>query len=552
MAENKLAVPTIWTTGWTDCLNTGTWRNALPVHQKRVAPCYGACPVNQEIPVWNMQAKDGNYHEAWLTLVENNPFPAITGRVCHHPCESECNRSQYDGAVTINALEQFLGDLALEQGWALPEPEKVLEKKVAILGGGPAGLSCAYQLRRRGLQVDIYEANPELGGMLRYGIPWCRLPKEVLDGEIQRLLALGVEVNTGRKVKPEELSTLREEYAAIFLAIGAQQARRLPQFPQDDGIFDGLSFLAAVNQGNSPVLGQQVTVIGGGSVAMDVARSVRRLGSQVKVLALEDNDHLLAQAEEVREALEEGIKILGGVMVQGVTGNSRRFMLDCTQIVLDPAVSAGELRPVVIPGTGFMVETDNIIVAIGQDVELSGWENELHINNRLIDTDQNYATSYSGVFAGGDAAGMDRFVSVAINHGKKAADEIVRSITGEPNSVEQAEPDIVKYEEINTFYFPPTSRSERKYRSAAERLKNIEESRIGFNSEQTREQAERCFSCGNCVQCDNCFYFCPDTAIVKEPALEEHYRVLDQYCKGCGTCVKECPRGAVVLKEESR
>lgn len=553
MSVHNRVVPPIWTTGWTDSLNTGTWRSAFPVHQKRTAPCHGACPVNGEIPVWIHLIREGSYQEAWLNLAENNPFPAITGRVCHHPCERKCNRGEYDGAVAINALEQFIGDLALEKGWALPAPAADLGQKAAVIGGGPAGMSCAYQLRRRGYQVTIYEAQPELGGMLRCGIPKYRLPKEVVEGEIRRLLALGFEVNTGRKVSPDELAKLQSEYSAVFLAIGAQQARRLPQFPEDPRVFDGLTILAAVNQGQQPVLGRQVTVIGGGSVAMDVARSVKRLGSQVKVLALEDNDHLPAQMEEVREALAEGIRILGGVLVHKVTGNNGPLKLECARVVLDSSAQPGEIRPIMLTEDGFIIETDNIILAVGQDVELDGWENEFVMNHSLlIKVQQDYTTSRPGVYAGGDAASLERFVSMAIGQGKKAAAEIARSTGDDNGPSEEADADLVRFAEINTFYFPLIPQADRELRNLQDGVCDFAEVRIGFTGKETREQAERCFSCGSCIQCDNCFYYCPDMAVAKDPDVKEHYRILDQYCKGCGCCVEECPRGAVVMKEETR
>jgi NADPH-dependent glutamate synthase beta subunit-like oxidoreductase len=450
-------------------------------------------------------------------------------------------------------MEQFIGDLALEKEWTLPAPAADLGQKAAVIGGGPAGLSCAYQLRRRGYQVTIYEAQPELGGMLRYGIPKYRLPKEVVEGEIRRLLALGFEVNTGRKVNPDELAKLQSEYSAVFLAIGAQQARRLPQFPEDPRVFDGLSILAAVNQGKQPVLGQQVTVIGGGSVAMDVARSVKRLGSQVKVLALEDNDHLPAQREEVREALEEGIRILGGVLVHKVAGINGQLKLDCARVVLETSAQPGEIRPIMLTEDGFSIETDNIILAVGQDVELDGWENEFAMNNSLlIKVKEDYTTSRPGVYAGGDAASLERFVSMAIAQGKKAAGVIARNTGCDNGPREEADSDLVRFEEINTFYFPLIPQASRELRNLQDGVGDFAEVRIGFTGEQTREQAERCFSCGSCIQCDNCFYFCPDMAVAKDPDAREHYRILDQYCKGCGCCVEECPRGAVVMKEETR
>ncbi len=561
MSQVNREVPPIWTTGWTDVLNTGTWRSAIPVHRKRPSPCRSACPVEGEIPVWVQLAREERHREAWLTLALNNPMPAVTGRICHHPCEGECNRGRYDGAVSINALEQFLGDLALEQGWTLPEPQTGpeqrvagLEQRVAVIGGGPAGLSCAYQLRLRGYRVTVFEARPELGGVLRYGIPRYRLPEAVLAGEIRRLLALGIEVSLNRQVTAADLKELEEEYAAVFLAIGAGKAKLLPQFPAGDArVFDGLNFLDAVNTGSSPRLGRQVVVIGGGSVAMDAARSARRLGSQVKVLALESKGSLPAQADEVREALEEGVLLYDGAMVQEIGGEGERLSLACCKVVLDTGAPQGVLRPVALPGTGFALEADNIILAIGQDPDLSGWDEKLGRDKELLAVDFRGMTSRRGVFAGGDAASYERYVSAAIGQGKKAAAGIAAFLSGEVWSEEPAiTAGEVSFAEVNTFYFPVLPRQERETLPVEARLGNFAEVKGGYGRAEAQLQAERCFSCGQCLECDNCYYFCPDMAVVKDSSLAEHYRVLDQYCKGCGSCVEECPRGAVVLKEETR
>jgi len=557
LKETFREVPSIWTTGWTDSLNTGTWRSAMPIYQKRLAPCHCACPVDGEIPTWIMLARKQLYQEAWSALVANNPFPAVTGRICHHPCESACNRNEYDGAVAVNALEQYIGDLALTEGWALPQPTLELAPRIAVIGGGPAGLSCAYQLRQIGYKVTLFDARPELGGVLRYGIPRYRLSKEVLDGEIARLLALGIEVRLNHEVKANDLSGLEREYSAVFLAIGAQNSKTLPQFSVDDlRVFKGFEFLEKVNRGEAPQLGQEVVVIGGGSVALDVAGTARRLGSQVKVLALEARESLPAQPDELTESLEEGVEVLAGVMVQEASLGLDKISMNCVKVTLDETSPVGVLRPIPVYGTEFGVSATNVILAVGQETELTGWDSVINVGQSLVRVDANLSTNRPGVFAGGDVTPADRFVSTAIGQGKRAALSIDKYITKQPSqgySSKQTEgsEDKVSYQEINTFYFPEKTREGKGTVSVEQRLQNFAEHKIGFSPQQTQSQSERCFSCGNCVECDNCFYFCPDMAVVKDLSLPEHYRILDQYCKGCGSCVQECPRGAVVLKEET-
>ncbi|HBV89163.1 MAG TPA: hypothetical protein DEF42_21525 [Desulfosporosinus sp.] len=557
MKETFKEVPSIWTTGWTDILNTGTWRSAIPIYQKRLAPCHSACPVDGEIPTWIMLARKQLYHEAWSALVVNNPFPAVTGRICHHPCEGACNRGEYDGAVAINALEQYIGDLALSEGWTLPHPTIELDQRIAVIGGGPAGLSCAYQLRQLGYKVTIFESRPELGGVLRYGIPRYRLSKEIWDGELKRLLALGIEIKVNHLVKANDLSSLERDYSAVFLALGAQNSKTLPQFSVDDlKVFKGYEFLERVNRGEVPQLGQEVVVIGGGSVALDVAGTARRLGSQVKVLALEAMDSLPAQPDELTESLEEGVEIYAGAMVQKVNLGPERISLDCIKVTLDEAFPAGVLRPIPRSGTEFNVSATSVILAVGQETELTGWDSVINIGQSLVKVGADLATSRPGVFAGGDVTPAERFVSTAIGQGKKASSSIDRYLTeqtSDSQSLSKTEnsEDKVAYQEINMFYFPEKARERKGLVPVEQRLQNFDEVRISFNFEQTQSQSERCFSCGNCVECDNCFYFCPDMAVVKDSSLAEHYSILDQYCKGCGSCVQECPRGAVVLKEET-
>jgi NADPH-dependent glutamate synthase beta subunit-like oxidoreductase len=559
MGREEKKVPSIWTTGWTDILRTGTWRNAIAVHQKRPAPCHGACPVGGQIPVWVQQLRNGNVQEAWRTLVEHNPIPASIGRTCHHPCEGGCNRKEHDGAVSVNALEQYVGDLAIEEGWELPAPTAELDRKVAVIGGGPAGLSCAYQLRRKGFQVTLYDANPELGGVLRYGVPEYRLPKKVLAAEAGRIVDLGIEVVAGRRITAVDLEELETRYAAVFIAFGAHQPKHLPQFPGGDGrVIDALAYLKSIRLGSPLLLGRKVLVIGGGSVAMDVAGSALRQGSKVRVLALETRETMPAPTEEIEDVLEEGAVLMDGAMAKSVADTGSALKLHCVKVKLDPQAPAGTIRPQEVSGTNFAFDADTVILAVGQDPELADWETRVAIDRSMVVVDGNFMTSRAGIFAAGDAAGSERFVSTAVGDGKKAANHIAQYLGRQATAVtdpadgELPEPREVAIADINTFYFPLLPKGERGKADPKDRKADFREIRLGLEAEQAQAQTERCFSCGNCVECDNCFYFCPDMAVVKDESSPTHYRVLDQYCKGCGCCLEECPRGAMGVKEETK
>lgn len=555
MANSIDRVPSIWTTGYTDILNTGTWRNAVAVHQKKPAPCYGACPVDGDIPVWVQQARNNDYRGAWQTLVEHNPIPAAIGRTCHHPCEMSCNRSEYDGAVSINALEQYIGDMAIKEGWAFVPPAEESGKSVAVIGGGPAGLSCAYQLRRKGFRVTIYDANPELGGVLRYGVPEFRLPKKVLAAEIRKIVELGIEIVTGRKMVAADLDKLGKKYDAVFIAFGAHNPKRLPQFPAGNAnVIDGLDFLRSVRNGAPMSLGHNVIVIGGGSVAMDIAGSAIRLGRTARILALEGRDVMPAPEDEVLDVLDEGALINCGVMVKSVEDAAGAFRLRCVKVELDPAAPAGVIRPIELAGTGFDIKADTVILAVGQDPELADWQERLRVNRSMVVVDSSYMTSCEAVFAAGDVASAERFVSTAVGDGKRAANSIAHYLGQQAEGTIESYDQVpeVKFSEINTFYFPRKDRLERGKLDALERIADFREIRLGFSAEQAQGQTERCFSCGNCIECDNCFIFCPDMAIAKNSSLPLHYSVLDQYCKGCGCCLEECPRGAMGVMEESK
>jgi NADPH-dependent glutamate synthase beta subunit-like oxidoreductase/Pyruvate/2-oxoacid:ferredoxin oxidoreductase delta subunit len=556
MSNQQQPIPTIWTTGWTTVMNTGTWRSQIPVHAWRPSPCHVDCPVSGEIPVWIAQISAGDYMGAWLTLVKHNPFPSVIGRVCHHPCENNCNRQVMESSVGINSLEHFVGDYALQQGWALPAAASAKGKKVAVVGGGPAGLSCAYQLRTLGYDVTLFEEDAELGGLLRHGIPEYRLPKKVADAEIRRVVDMGVQVKAGMCIDTaEKLKALQSDYDAVFLAIGAKKAKRLKQLSAfDKRVMDGLQFLRDVAGGAAPELGRRVVVIGGGSAAMDVARTARRMGKDVTMIALETRETLPAQEEEVVEAMEEGVVLHDGAQVSMVEEEEACLGLTCQKVRLDPDAPIGEFRPIAFEGTDFSLKADNIIVTIGQDPELDAFKQLFTLERGAILTDDEAATGQKGVFAGGDAASMMRYVSTAIGQGERAALAIAlylgdKTVEQRPvSSMDQA----VKKEEINLFYFDPMARHERERASVVDRLESFDEVQKVLAETDALDEASRCFSCGACIECDNCFIFCSDMAVKKDSDLPEHYFILDQYCKGCGLCVAECPRGAVTMKVEER
>ncbi len=554
----KDPVPSIWTTGSTEVFKTGTWRAALPQHIHAPSPCHAACPVNGDIAQWIGRARARDFHGAWTILTRHNPFPAVAGRICHHPCEAACNRAGFDGSLAICRLERYVGDLALAQGWAFAPVETPRNERIAVVGGGPSGLSAAFHLRRNGYAVTLFESRHELGGLMRYGIPSYRLSRSVLDGEIARIVALGIDVRCGESMEtPESFLQLRRDFDAVYLAVGARCQKRLPRLDYTKSwVMDGADYLAQANAGAPPPLGKRVVVIGGGSAALDVARSARRAGHDVTILALESAAQMPAQREEVAEALEEGITLVDRAMLtEAAESGSTGLALQCVRVRFEAGQRRGEFTVAPVDGSEFSLEADAIVPSIGQDPDLAPMEAALEADGALLKVDQHQATSLERVYAGGDVSSMARFVTEAIGMGERAAQEIHRVLRQGADGAAvgatadtESEP-IVPLAAINTFYFPKQARAVEQRLDATQRLAGDAEVQIGFDLERALGETERCFSCGTCIQCDNCVHYCPDLAVKREAG---GYVVLTDYCKGCGICVKECPTGSMKMVEESR
>ncbi len=565
-----LPIRPTWTSGSTEAIRTGTWRAALPRHIQAPSPCHAACPVEGDIPEWIGQARARDFRAAWQTLTRHNPFPAIAGRICHHPCESACNRAGHDEALAICKLERFVGDLALKNGWCFDAPARQRRERVAVVGGGPSGLAAAYHLRRLGYAVTLIESQPELGGLMRYGIPAYRLARDVLDGEIARIVALGVDVHCGHGLAtPQDFERLRAGHDAVYLALGAQRRKRLPQLDyRRPWIVDGADYLARTSTGTPPSLGRHVVVIGGGSAALDAARSARRAGHAVTILALESQERMPAQHEEVIEAIEEGITLVDGAMLRGVVETdptardcrtgvpaAPNLRLDCIRVSFEPGAERGQFTVTPQPGSEFTLEADALISSIGQDPDLAPLGSALAADGALLAADAAGATGAEGVWAGGDVASMARFVTEAVGMGQRAALSIDRALRSraEPgagaDAAAMAPEALVPLAAINLFYHPQQPRPAEHRLAVAERLARGSEVQLGLDIEAALAETVRCFSCGTCIHCDNCVSYCPDFAVQR---AGDGYIVLTDYCKGCGVCVRECPTGSMKMIEEIR
>ncbi|NNN04006.1 MAG: NAD(P)-binding protein [Acidimicrobiaceae bacterium] len=524
---------------------TGTWRTERPVYVHRLPPCSAGCPAAEDIQGWLYHAEEGGYESAWRVIMEKNPLPAIMGRACFHPCESGCNRVQVDEAVGINAVERFLGDLALERNWHVP-PGPATGRRVAVVGSGPGGLSSAYHLRRRGHDVVVFEAQEDLGGMMRYGIPAYRLPRDVVSAEIARLAEMGVRFEVSHWVNDVH-DLLREGFEAVVVAVGAQRGRD-PGIPAGDAarILDAVGVLRSLEEGDPPALGRRVVVYGGGDTAMDAARTATRLGAtETVVVYRRTRDVMPAHDEEVLDAEAEGVQMRWLSTI--ARADEDQMMIE--KMRLDDqgrAVGTGEFEEFV---------ADTVVLALGQEADLDLVEkvNGVTVTDGAVVCDEFQRTGDPRVFVVGDASsnGADsRTLTRAIGQGRLCAEAVDALLL---HRDAQPDPQLAPAgaERLNTWYYADAERTVRPRLEVARRRDTFSEVVGGLTVEDALFEARRCMSCGNCFECDNCFGVCPDNAVIKL-GPGQGYAFNYDYCKGCGICVAECPCGAIDLIPEPR
>ena len=521
---------------------TGSWRTNRPVYVDRLPPCNNACPAGENIQGWLYSAESGNYEDAWRVLTQDNPLPAVMGRVCYHPCEEACNRAQLDSAVGINSVERFLGDEAIRRGWRFDPPARESGKHVLIVGAGPSGLSAAYHLRRLGHRVAIHEAGPFAGGMMRFGIPKYRLPREVLEAEVRRILDLGVELALNTRVD-NILSAMRMgSFDAAFLAVGAHIGKRA-YIPAGSAarMLDAVSVLRSMEGEERPLLGRRVVVYGGGNTAVDVARTAKRLGATESIIVYRrTREKMPAHDSEVEEALQEGVMIrwLSTIREAGAAS------ITVEKMVLDEKgfpQPTGELET---------LETDSVVLALGQDVDLSLLKGVpgLVVRDGVVQVGPNMMTGYLGIFAGGDMVPSERTVTVAVGHGKKAARHIDAWLRG-GHYAAPAKHELATFDKLNTWYYSDAPKTVRPTLDIVRRQSTFDEVVGSLDESNALYEARRCLSCGNCFECDNCYGVCPDNAVIKlGPGKRFEFNY--DYCKGCGLCAAECPCGAIQMVPE--
>jgi NADPH-dependent glutamate synthase beta subunit-like oxidoreductase len=522
---------------------TGSWRTERPVYVSRLPPCNATCPAGEDIQGWLFHAEGGDYEAAWRHLTRDNPFPAIMGRVCYHSCEAACNRGQIDEAVGINSVERFLGDEALKQGWKFAPPAVETGRHVLVVGAGPSGMSAAYHLRRLGHRVTVMEAGPLAGGMMRFGIPKYRLPRDVLDAEMQRIVEIGVTLRLNIKVSDVAQTMAEGRFDAAFLAVGAHIAKRAFIPAKDSShILDAVAVLRSMEGEDKPMLGRRVVVYGGGNTAIDVARTAKRLGATEAIIVYRrTREKMPAHDFEVEEALEEGVMVkwLSTIKQAGVGA------LTIEKMKLD---EKGNPQPT---GEFETLEADSVVLALGQDVDLSLLDKVpgLTLKDGVVEVDPaTMMTGHPGLFAGGDMVPADRNVTVAVGHGKKAARHIDAWLRGEALAPEPKHAPAT-LERMNPWYYSDAPKTVRPQLDLARRTSSFDEVQGGLSADNALFEARRCMSCGNCFECDNCYGVCPDNAVIKL-GPGQGFRFNLDYCKGCGMCVAECPCGAIEMVPE--
>lgn len=520
----------------------GPVRTRMPIYVDLLPPCNHACPAGENIQEWLRLVKAGENHAAFIELTRNNPFPAIHGRVCYHPCESACNRIELDGAVSIHSVERYLGDLAIESGWRFEAPQYRSGRRVLIVGSGPSGLSAAYHLTMLGHDVEVHDSSEQPGGMMRYGIPEYRLPRAVLDAEIDRLRDLGIRFVQNHKVEDLLAEQQAGEFDAVFVAIGAHLSKRVDIPTRDAGrIVDAVTFLRGVASGERPIIGRRVAVYGGGNTAMDAARTARRLGAEESIVVYRrTEEHMPAHAIEREEAVREGVRMNWLRTINEV---------DEGQMRVEIMEIGDDGKP---HGTGRFetLEADTVILALGQEAD-TGFLSSIpgmRFDRDVVKVDPTtLMTDVPGIFAGGDAVPSERTVTVGVGHGKKAARMIDLWLANVAPEPAEKHP-LATFDKLHPWYWGDNRRTTQP-ELAVEHRGSFDEIVGGLDPDQAWTEAARCLSCGNCFECDGCLGSCPEGAVIKL-GKGQRYRFDYTKCTGCGTCYEQCPVHAIDMIPE--
>ena len=521
----------------------GAVRERRPEYVDLLPPCNQGCPAGENIQGWLAYMQADEHELAWRALTADNPFAAIHGRVCYHPCESVCNRAKLDSAVSIHSVERYLGDLALERGWQFDPPPAPSGKRVLVIGAGPSGLSAAYHLARRGHAVEIRDAGPEPGGMMRYGIPAYRMPRDVLTGEVERIAALGVKFTPNHLVEDLDAERLEGAFDAVFVAVGAHLSKRVEIPAVDAGpIVDAVSFLRDVASGERPVIGRRVAVYGGGNTAMDAARTARRLGAEETLIVYRrTREQMPALDEEARDAEREGVRLNWLRTIKTFEGP----VLNVEVMELD---ESGFPQPT---GRFETLEADTVILALGQETDTGFLRTVPGVEfdrDGTVQVTKAMMTGCPGVFAGGDMVPSERTVTIGVGHGKRAAREIDEFLRGAQTERPPKHP-VATFELLNLWYFGDAARRRQPELEPAERVAGFGEVVGGLAAKEATYESHRCLSCGNCIECDGCLGACPEDAVIK---LGKGYGYAYDYdrCTGCGACYEQCPVHSIEMFPE--
>ncbi|MEN3044383.1 MAG: NAD(P)-binding protein [Candidatus Hydrothermales bacterium] len=531
--------------GSTRVLKTGSWRNVKPVIEDKAAPCTKACPIGTKIPQYFYHTIEKDLDKAADILLEKNPFPAITGRVCPAFCQIGCNRKRFDERISIREIERFVGDYILERGYKVKNLPSDTGKSIAVVGSGPAGMAAAYYLRRAGHKVTIYERESLPGGVLRYGIPPYRLPKDILDKEFEMLLNMGIKIETNRELSKDlDLEELRKNFDALFIATGAWIEKKM-KIEGEELFLSGVHFLKEFNTGKdiSRFKGKKVACIGAGNVAMDVVRTLKRINAKPEILYRRTEAEMPALEEEREKAKKDGIPFHLLVLPIKAKEKNGKTVLTIQRMQLGEPDSSGRRRPVPVEGSEYEEEYDFVIKAIGEESDRKLLPPEYLGEDGWPYADKKTAaTKVKGVFAGGDFIQGPSTVVEAESWAQKAAESINRYLKGEDLTIKESVPKTVSYMLIKTDYFKKEKAIHPFELTVEERINSFEEEVKTLSDELAIKEAKRCFSCGYCNSCGNCFVYCPDMAVL----WKDSRPLIDyDFCKGCGVCASECPRGII-------